>query len=154
MVSLTSTQPSPMYLSTEASPPITQRDQHREDYKANMALFQEAQGLQNKLRKLIIQAVPVVYIATLRHPMVRYSNTHPQEMLQHLMGTYGTIKPTNSETNMERIKASWNPDTPIEGVGVQTVDNSQVKEATQLPTQRIYKYWLASSARVELWTIH
>jgi hypothetical protein len=92
------------------------RDQLREDYKEAMATYQTARDLQTKLRKLMLQAIPEIYITNLRHPLVRFSNTHPRAILQHLMKEYGHITPEDLEANMERIRKPWNPDTPIEGV--------------------------------------
>jgi hypothetical protein len=101
----------PIYAGTAAH-----RDQQQENYKAAMVAFLEVKELQNKLRKLIIQAVPDVYIAKLRHPLVRYANTHPQDMLAHLVRQYGTITPVDLAANMEHIQAPWNPNTSIEHV--------------------------------------
>jgi hypothetical protein len=101
----------PIYGGTAAN-----RKQQSEDYKESMAIFQEARELQNKLRKLTIQAIPDVYIAKLRHPFVRYANTLPQDMLAHLMRTYGTIKTGNPVASMECIQAPWNQDTSIDDV--------------------------------------
>lgn len=78
-----------------------------------MVKFQEAKTLQNKIKKLIIQAVPDVYLATLRQPRGHYATTQPRDMLAHIMAQYGTITPTDLATNMERIQAPWNPDTSI-----------------------------------------
>jgi hypothetical protein len=64
----------------------------------------------------MIQAIPDVYIAKLRHPLVQYANTQPRDILAHLMSEYGTIKPADLAANMERLQTPWNPDTPIEHV--------------------------------------
>jgi hypothetical protein len=98
----------PVYAGTVAN-----RDQQQENYKADMVIFQEAKTLQNKIKKLIIQAVPDVYLAKLRQPRGRYANTQPRDMLAHIVAQYGTIKPTDLATNMERIQAPWNPNTSI-----------------------------------------
>jgi hypothetical protein len=70
----------PIYAGTAAN-----RDQQRENYRAAMKKFEEAKKLQNKIKKLIIQAVPDVYLATLRQPRGRYATTHPRDMLLHIM---------------------------------------------------------------------
>jgi hypothetical protein len=61
-----------------------------------------------------VQAVPDVYLATLRQPRGRYATTQPRDMLAHIIAQYGTITPTDLVTNMERIQVPWSPDTSIE----------------------------------------
>jgi hypothetical protein len=89
-------------------------DQQKENYKASLPVFQEARELQNKLRKLVIQAVPAAYLAKLRHPLVNYANATSKDILAHPMAQYGTIQPVDFKANMEWIQVPWNPDTPID----------------------------------------
>jgi hypothetical protein len=85
----------------------TVREQQKEDYRAACKNYYEAHDLMAQLRHIMIQAMPDRYISRLRHPTVRYANVHPRDMLQHLMRTFGTIKPKDLEANRDRIKTPW-----------------------------------------------
>jgi hypothetical protein len=99
----------PVYAGTAAN-----RHQQQENFKARLAAYQEAQDLQNKLKTMVIQAVPAAYLAKLREPLVNYANATPKTILAHLMAQYGAILPADLKDNMERLQAPWNPDTPID----------------------------------------
>lgn len=88
----------------------------QEGYRREMETYQEYRDLSNQIRKLILDAVPADYLSELAHPKMGYSNVTPSQMLEHLVTTYGGITAMDLRENMERIKAPWNPDTPIESV--------------------------------------
>ena len=99
----------PVYAGTAAN-----RDQQKEGYKESLDAYNEARHLQNQLRKLMIQAIPKIYIAELAHIQLGYADVTPKAMLDHLLTTYGTITQKHLEENLKKIKTTWNPDTPIE----------------------------------------
>lgn len=103
--------PVPIYAGT-----ATQRDQQKEDYKAETEAYNEARYLQHQLQQQLLQAVPKIYIAELASSKVGYAEVTPTAILTLLVDTYGTITPTDLEENLERIKTLWNPDTPIQTV--------------------------------------
>ena len=75
-----------------------------------------ATGLSTYLVKLILQAVPNTYLATLADSVHGYAEVSPKQMLAHLMETFGTIEPEDLKENLKRLKAPWNPATSIHEV--------------------------------------
>jgi hypothetical protein len=94
----------------------TTRDQQKEEHKDAMASYQEKRTLQTQLLKLLMDAVPEIYIMSLKHSTLGFASTKPQAILKHLIERYGTISAKDIEDNMAKLKAPWNPDTPIDTV--------------------------------------
>lgn len=101
----------PLFAGTGAN-----RDRQKEEHREAVDAYNDKRNLQNQLQKLMIQAIPKVYIATLAHRTLGFANVTPGELLNHLLITYGTIAPQDLEDNLAKIKTHWNPDTPIETV--------------------------------------
>jgi hypothetical protein len=85
-------------------------------YERDMATYITHRDLSNHVKQLILTAVPKAYLAALSHPDFGYANVSPQQMLAHLMATCGLITPTELRDNLQRLKAPWDPDQPIEDV--------------------------------------
>lgn len=113
----------PVYAGT-----ATQREQQKEDHKAASEAYYEARYLQHQLQQQLLQAVPRIYIASLAHSKVGFAEVTPSAILTLLVTNYGTILPTDLEANLARIKAPWNPDTPIENVFANGTDCRQFAE--------------------------
>ena len=103
--------PVPAYAGAAAVVAVTQ-----ENYNREVATFQDYRDLSNQVKKLILEAVPLDYRNELAHPRMGYSSVTPSQMLEHLVTTYGGITAKDLRENMQRLKAPWNPDTPIESV--------------------------------------
>jgi hypothetical protein len=97
-------------------PDVATRQEWEASYKQHMIDANVAKALSNHLVKLIIKAVPNMYLATLADAVHGYAEVTPQEMLAHLMETFGTIEPEDLEANLERLRAPWNPSTSIHEV--------------------------------------
>lgn len=92
------------------------RQEEEANYKQDIINYNVASNLSNHLVKLIIQAVPPTYIATLKHAVHGYAEVTPQRMLAHLMNTFGAIEPEDLEANLANLRAPWNPSTCIHEV--------------------------------------
>jgi hypothetical protein len=98
-------------------PDAATRQEWEASYKHRMIDANVAKALSNHLVKLITQAVPNTYLAILRDTVHGYAEVTPQQMLNHLMDTFGTIEPEDLEENMHRLRAPpWNPSTSIHEV--------------------------------------
>jgi hypothetical protein len=69
--------------------------------------------VQNRLMKLLLEAIDEPFYSVLCDPMFGYADVTPCELLAHLTTTYGTITATDLVNNKATLKAPWNPDEPI-----------------------------------------
>jgi hypothetical protein len=82
-------------------------------YKTSKAEWEAAHEFKRTMQKLVIQAVPRVHLLEFRCSMFGYSDIDPGEVLDYLIDTYGQITSEELAENLEKLKAPWNPDTPI-----------------------------------------
>ena len=82
-------------------------------YKVDTRLYNEALGLNLQLKNLLLKAVPRTYIAILADVVHGFADVTIQDLLQYLLETYGAIYPEDLEKNMQRLKAPWDPATPL-----------------------------------------
>lgn len=94
-------------------PDVATRQEWEASYKQHMIDANVAKALSNHLVQIIIQAVPTTYLAILADAVHGYAEVTPQQMLAHLMDTFGTIEPEDLEENLDRLRAPWNPSTSI-----------------------------------------
>ena len=66
------------------------------------------------LKDMIIQAVPDYAIRTLHDENFGYAAVTPEQLLTHLITTYGTIDEEDMAKNIEQCKTLWDPTTTIE----------------------------------------
>jgi hypothetical protein len=83
-------------------------------YNRAMDTYKETKELYNHLKALLIQAVPEIYISILSDHVLGYANVSPQQLLAHLVDTYGKLTAKELQANLQRLQAPWDPDTPIE----------------------------------------
>jgi hypothetical protein len=67
-----------------------------------------------QLKAQIIQAVPVIYISTVQHPVFKFTNVSIKRILTFLKDNYGEISTDDLGTNQEKLMAPWDPNTPIQ----------------------------------------
>jgi hypothetical protein len=67
------------------------RDAMKDAYKQAMDTFVEAHAFKNHLKALIIKAVPCLYINDFVDPTMGYAHVTPEQLLSHLMESYGRI---------------------------------------------------------------
>lgn len=70
-------------------------------------------------RNQLIEAVPIVYIESLSHPMRGFSKVSPLAILSHLWDAFGKIQLADLIANEARMKAGWYPPMPIQQLFLQ-----------------------------------
>jgi hypothetical protein len=93
-----------------------ERDQWTKLYDNENRQYSEAQGLKLLLKAQLIQAVPIIYISTLQHPVFMFTNVSVLRILTFLKANYGAISTDDLGTNQEKLMAPWDPNTPIQTV--------------------------------------
>jgi hypothetical protein len=85
-------------------------------YTAAQKAYTEKLQLQEQLKKLILQAVPPLYINSLKHITLGFTMVKPWTILNHLVAAFGQITPDILATNLELIQAPWDTATQIQVV--------------------------------------
>ena len=101
--------------------------------------FVKYQATVTALRNLILNAIDEKYVRSLRHEISGFANVHPYDLLTYIWTTYGKIDDADHSLNEQRMRAPWNPPTPIETLfdqledgqefaaqGNETIDDSQL----------------------------
>ena len=74
------------------------------------------ENAQNVLRELIIEAVPIIFIAPLWDVNFAFADVTPRTMITFLTTTYGTMDANEEEDNRDLLKQEYNPDEPLAGL--------------------------------------
>ena len=77
-------------------------DMEKDDYSIT-------QTLEGKLRKMILIAVPNMYLNALADPMTGFAGVRVRVMLNHLTVQYGTITTEDLEQNEQDLAMTWDP---------------------------------------------
>jgi hypothetical protein len=85
-------------------------------YELHLADYNRALQFRLQIKNLMLAAIPRKYIARLRHPRLQFTNVDPADILEHMVSTYGKIRPRDLERNLLEIAKPWNPDDDIETV--------------------------------------
>ena len=92
------------------------------NYESEKAIVHKSINLENQLQQQILEAVPVLYLKALASRRLGFVGVTAKIMLAHLNDFYGTISSDDLEANMERAKATWNINNPVEEVFEQVLD--------------------------------
>ena len=90
------------------------------------------------LKKILLAAVPDLYISAIKHPRTGYATTTTLNILTHLWSTYGDIKPEDLDSNLLTMSTAWHPTSPIEtlyrqiddGLAFATAGDSPIDDGT------------------------
>jgi hypothetical protein len=105
--------------------------------RCHEARLQTCHALQ--LKALLIKAVSSLYINDFDEAKMGCAQATPEQLLTHLVESYGHITARELEKNLKRIAAPWNPDTPIETVfATGTSCRKFAKETIPSPTPYTY----------------
>lgn len=100
-------------------PIITEANrQHAEDKR----LFHRYHDTDKALIKMLIAAVPPIYLDPLNDPDYGFAHVTTLEMLTHLKTTYGRISIAERDANHLRMTAPWHPPQAIEDLFQQLQD--------------------------------
>jgi hypothetical protein len=82
-------------------------------YDVDCKDYYESHGMNMQLRSLLLEAVPLIYLSDFNDPTHGFSGMSLRTMLTALIDTYGTIHDKDLEANWMKLRAPWNPDSPI-----------------------------------------
>ena len=85
--------------------------------------WREYQSIHQALRSQLLDAIDPIYVRAIKQTHVGFANRSVQDILQHLLATYGRITHTDMIKNDETIKQAWDPSLPFEHV-VEQVENA------------------------------
>jgi hypothetical protein len=83
-------------------------------YKLQQAEYNDAHGLKEQLMKLLIVAIPSLYLTTREDDNLGLALVTPKQILAHLITDYAAIKADDLEANLTTMKAPWDPSTDLE----------------------------------------
>lgn len=82
-------------------------------YNNDLQYYYDAHGLHMQLRNLMIAAIPDDFIALLGDEAHGLAETSVNDILTHLMDSYGAIDDMDLKANIAKLSAPWDPSTPI-----------------------------------------
>jgi hypothetical protein len=99
----------PLYNGTAAV-----REEAAARYKLQLGDYNDAHGLKEQLMKLLIVAIPALYLTTLEDDDLGLALVTPKQILAHLVTEFAAIKADDLEANLTAMKAPWDPSTDLE----------------------------------------
>ena len=78
--------------------------------------------MSNALKAQLLAAIDTTFIKVLEDELFGYADVTPIQMLTHLRTTYVGLKVEERGTIRESLRATWNPDDPIEDIWTRTSD--------------------------------
>ena len=91
-------------------------EQANREYDTLVHQFKKYHAVAEKLKALLLAAVDPLYLAILEDEIMGFATVSTATMLHHLFTTYGTIKPTDLDSNRERLTAIWMPEHSLESL--------------------------------------
>ena len=95
-------------------------------YIAQKEAFYTYKVTEKALCSLILNSVDNQYIKYLKDPKTKYSKVAPRVILAALWKSYGRVEVSYLSANDKRMKAQWNPPTPISNLWKQLSDGRKV----------------------------
>ena len=83
-------------------------------WKDEVTVYNIHNTVKNALRNQILHAVDHKYITDLEDPSTQFLLVSPLEIMNHLWDNFGEIDENDLRQNELRMKAAWNPPTPIQ----------------------------------------
>ena len=96
--------------STSAANTSTIVRRHTEDLRQ----WREFKNVNTALKNQLLSALNDIYIRALKDRHVGYMNQSIHAILQHLFDNYGNITPLELEDNDTKMRATWDPNSPID----------------------------------------
>ena len=93
-----------------------QRDTAKDAYKEQQRIYNEAHSMHNQIKKLLIAAIPKIYIDVLADDLQGFALVSARTIFAHVVDTYGKISNADLERNLKELKKPWDPSTPIESI--------------------------------------
>ena len=98
------------------------------EYNINKAKYLQYNNVSRCLVKLLLSAVPNIYLQALSDPITKFGAVEPHVIIQHLHDNYGTISVQDLDANDQRMKTAWSPPDPIEILFIRLFDGKHFAE--------------------------
>ena len=85
-------------------------------FQAELKEWNNCNAVDSQLKKMILEAVDDVYTASLADEMHGYATVTTQELITHLVDTYGAIDEDALADNLALMEEVWDPKNPIETI--------------------------------------
>jgi hypothetical protein len=110
----------------------------KDAHKLRLATFKEVTGVEQALKQQIIKAVDNTYLTAIRNRQTNSLTGTVQQIINHLLDTYGRITPTMIDDYEQNLKSlTYDPASPIDNIFNAVEDLMEYAElATQPYTQR------------------
>ena len=109
---------------------FTLQQQHRDAVR----IFRECQSVQKALRQQLVQAVPKIYLDSLRDQITNSISRPIRGILQHLFDTYGNVTPQRIAEETEKLTSSiFDPIEPVDTLFMQIETLSVLADAGHSP---------------------
>ena len=95
-------------------------DSSNKRFERSVAEFEKYHQVSDCLKAQLLVAIDATYTKELENSIFGYSDVTCLEMLAHLNLNYGQLKPEERGSMRDALRASWNPDDPIEDVWTRT----------------------------------
>ena len=110
--------PGTPFIMPDTKPPIPNlsgpgAEERKQQYELDVADYNRALQFQSQIKKMMLVAIPRLYIEDLSDKVMQFTMVTPKEILTHLMTTYGKIRDQDLDQNLENITRPWDPDTNI-----------------------------------------
>ena len=89
------------------------RERQKTKYQQDLEEYRDSRNIHNLLKAQLMVAIPETYREVLADTDIGYSEVTAMELLEHIIGTYGTITTLDLEINLQQLHTPWAPDTPI-----------------------------------------
>ena len=96
-----------------------QREQAKLNWQAHRAENANIANMNEALTNLFLEAIPDAYKKNWDNDLVGRTNAIFWPIFKAYLDKYGRIKPMDLELNLQRMKAEWDPSTPIEDLFAQ-----------------------------------
>ena len=101
-------------------------------YDFALTTYVEFASMRDHLKAQLITAVGDTYIQILSDEIFGFANVIPRDIIAHLVVTYGVRTVEDLETNRDKVKSDWNPDTDIEHLWKRAADCKAFADGTPL----------------------
>ena len=105
---------------TSAANTTTLVRRHTEDLRQ----WREFKNVNTALKNQLLTSIDDIYIHALKDRHVGYMNQSICTILQHLFDNYGNITPLELEDNDTKMRATWDPNSPLDCL-IQQVEDGQ-----------------------------
>jgi hypothetical protein len=106
----------PVHAPGATGPQITEANRA---HLSNLTQYNAYKDTENKLKEMLIAAVPSTFIQILEHQLFGYSQLFPLQILAHLDTPLGEVTNEALANNLDQMNKPWDPTKPIENLWAQ-----------------------------------